>query len=319
MKVIKYILNIIFSFLLVCLVIGMTLLNIFKNNFLYKELVYSKLEEIGFYTQVEEEVNSGFEDFIYQSGLPETTIQNLVSYEKIKSDINGNIESIYNNTEYNISTDEIKEELEKRIDEYISSKKRIINKTDRENIEKFESLIITSYEKNINIIPEGIEIAKKYVPNIVSMYERYANITYVICAIDLIILAVINLKEIVIMLKYLGISILSSGMLLKMVKPILDKSIDIDNVELFTTSLTSFVQNVYRDILFKIDNIGLNFIIVGLVMIIIYSILYATRRNEKEVSKEIKTEKEVSKEIKNEKEVINQVSRRKISKGKRSK
>ena len=54
-----------------------------------------KLEEIEFYEQISREVKIGFEDYIYQSGLPEDTINDLYTINDIRNDVNSIINNIY--------------------------------------------------------------------------------------------------------------------------------------------------------------------------------------------------------------------------------
>ena len=77
MKILKNVLCVILSFILVLFLIIYLCLGILRNNILNKEYLLLKMEETEFYLQVSREVQNGFENYIYQSGLPEDTIKNL--------------------------------------------------------------------------------------------------------------------------------------------------------------------------------------------------------------------------------------------------
>ena len=77
MKIFKYFINIILSFFIVIMVLAIIALNILNSVILNKEYMLSKMEETEFNLQISREVQNGFENYIYQSGLPEDTIKDL--------------------------------------------------------------------------------------------------------------------------------------------------------------------------------------------------------------------------------------------------
>lgn len=138
MKILKNVLCVILSFILVLFLIIYLCLGILRNNILNKEYLLLKMEETEFYLQVSREVQNGFENYIYQSGLPEDTIKNLFTEEMIKQDVNSIIDCLYEGTEINLSDDLLRENLNTRIQEYISSQEKLINNEGKKSIEKFE-------------------------------------------------------------------------------------------------------------------------------------------------------------------------------------
>ena len=80
---------------LALLLITTIFLYIANNTVLNEDYVLSKLEKNNYYDNIYNFVESNFEQYIYQSGLEETVIKNIVTREKIKNDTKIIIENIY--------------------------------------------------------------------------------------------------------------------------------------------------------------------------------------------------------------------------------
>ena len=81
MKFFKFLFNFIFSFLLIISIFLNFAINTLKNNILDKQYIVDKMNEVGYYNQLYDEINSGFENYIYQSGLPTDTIKELFTID----------------------------------------------------------------------------------------------------------------------------------------------------------------------------------------------------------------------------------------------
>ena len=137
MRILKTILNIILSFLLIIVIAMSFAINILGNKILNKNYFSSKLEETEFYLQVSREVENGFENYIYQSGLPEDTIKNLFTEEDIKKDVNSIVNKLYDGTDITLSSENVKENLDNKINEYLEKEDMKMNNQGKENIKKF--------------------------------------------------------------------------------------------------------------------------------------------------------------------------------------
>ena len=160
MKSFKYIFNIIISFLLSIVLLLNVLMGVLSFIIFNPNYYIDKFEENKFYDNVLQEVNSGFENFIYQSGLPENTIVNLATDDMIKSDINSLVLHITQKEELVLSSNKIREELDVRISNFLEKENRTLTKNERENITKFEDLIVSSYEESILPIRDLIYIIR---------------------------------------------------------------------------------------------------------------------------------------------------------------
>ncbi len=273
MKIIKTILNIILSFLLIILIAIFLATNILENKILNREYIITKLEENEFYSQVSREIENGFENYIYQSGLPEDTIKDLFTDEMIKNDINSIVNKLYDNTDINLSSEKVSENLNKKIDDYLNLEGIKINNQGKENIKKFENLIINEYTKNINVSNtlyekghEGIEILNK-------IDSKIGNIPIFAIIVVLILLVIVNIKNLLGAINYFGISLLSLGILIKLGVNLIFNNIKLDNLVILTQSLSSILTNIIKDILYGLSDNANIFIVAGITAIIVTAIL----------------------------------------------
>lgn len=279
MKILKSIVNIILSFFLILLIIVIMATSILENKILNKDYLISKIEETEFCMQVSREVENGFENYIYQSGLPEDTIKDLFTEEIIKEDINSIVNKIYDGTDIKLSTENVKENLTKKIDDYLNSNNIKINNQGRENIKKFEDLIINEYTSNVNASTtlynkghEGIEILNK-------INNKIGNIPMIITVIIVMLMVVINMKNLLTAINYVGISFLSVGILIKLGVNLVIKNINLDNLVILTMSLSNLIINIVKDILYVISDNANLCIVGGFTAIIITAILNNVNNN----------------------------------------
>ena len=278
MKVLKGLINIFIAFIIVIIVIIILGKNLLSNKVLNKKYLLSKMEEMQVYLQISRDVKSGFENYIYQSGLPENTIDNLYTDEMIKSDTNSIVDYIYDGTEIKLSDDIVKANLEKKISEYLESQGLKINNQGRKNIEEFEDLIINEYKTNINV--DEYNSSLKIYPSIHEVIQKLKDIDKKINYIPVIILVfllsvliVINKNNLLVALQYISISSLSIGVLLKMAVSLIFKNFDIDNFVLFSTSMTNLIINIIKEILYTFSDNANIFIVCGVIGILITSII----------------------------------------------
>ena len=278
MKIIKGILNVIFAFLLVIITFIVLGKNILSNKLLNKNYMLNKMEEMQVYLQISRDVQSGFENYIYQSGLPEDTINNLYTDEMIKNDTNSILEYIYDGTEIKISDDIVRANLEQKIVSYVEGQNLKLNDQGRKNISDFEDLIVNEYKTNVNIDEynsslQVFPIIHNVVQKLQDINQKIWHLPIIALLILLFVFILINRKNLLIAIQYLSISSLSIGVILKLTVNLVFKNFDIDNIVLFSTAMTNLVINIIKEILYSLlDNSNI-FVICGIVGIIVSSIL----------------------------------------------
>ena len=281
MKSFKYIFNIIISFLLSIVLLLNVLMGVLSFIIFNPNYYIDKFEENKFYDNVLQEVNSGFENFIYQSGLPENTIVNLATDDMIKSDINSLVLHITQKEELVLSSNKIREELDVRISNYLEKESRTLTKNERENITKFEDLIVSSYEESILPIRDFIDELKDIYDKVFNLYNKVKLIPIIGSVVLLFVMFILNKNSKFDLVNFSGISLLTVGILLKLFGNVVLKNIDIDNVIVFTNSLTSAFQYIFKDIIFGMDLLGNWVSVIGICFILFYSIIHGSEIRKK--------------------------------------
>lgn len=281
MKSFKYIFNIIISFLLSIVLLLNVFMGVLSFIIFNPNYYIDKFEENKFYDNVLQEVNSGFENFIYQSGLPENTIVNLATDDMIKSDINSLVLHITQKEELVLSSNKIREELDVRISNYLEKENRTLTKNERENITKFEDLIVSSYEESILPIRDFIDELKDMYDKVFNLYNKVKLIPIIGSVVLLFVMFILNKNSKFDLVNFSGISLLTVGILLKLFGNVVLKNIDIDNVIVFTNSLTSAFQYIFKDIIFGVDLLGNWVSVIGICFILFYSIIHGSEIRKK--------------------------------------
>lgn len=281
MKIVKYILNTILSFFIIFVVFLLIGINILDNKLLNKNYVLSKMEEIKFYEQISREVESGFENYIYQSGLPEETIKDLFTEEMIRNDVNTLINCVYEGTKITLSTETLKNTLDDRIQEYLNSQNKKLTDDVKNNITKFEDLIINEYKENVNVSTTLYTKGHVIFEKVVEIREKIGKLPIVMLVVLIVLLVIINIKDLLSVLNFLAIAALSIGMLLKIGVGVLFRNIDFDNLLILAQSLSNLIINIVKENLYKLSEYGNIFIVCGITGILVSIILKNFGKSEK--------------------------------------
>ena len=265
MKIVKYVLSCIISFLIMLFVFVILLINILDNKLLEKEYILQKIDESEFYLQVSREVESGFENYIYQSGLPEDTIKDLFTDEMIENDVNTIINCLYEGEKIKLSDNILKETLHERIEEYLKSQNKKLNKQGEESIEKFENLIIEEYKKNVNISTPLFVKGNQVIEKISDIRNQVGNWHLISLVVLITILVLLNIKDLLNAVNFLAISSLSGGVLLKLGTNLIFSNIDFENLLIMSKSLTNLIIAIIKECLFNISDYSNIFIICGII------------------------------------------------------
>ena len=292
MKIFKTILNIILSFLLIILIAMSIVINILQDKILNKDYILSKMEENQVYLQVSREVDNGFENYIYQSGLPEDIIKDLYTEDTIKNDVNSFINALYDGTEIQISDSIIRETLDKRINEYLVSENKTLNEQGKKNVEKFEDLIVNEYKNNVNAYGSLYKTGHEFLDRLEQVIQNIKFIPIILIIAFIIFLIVNNLKNLLLTINYACISLLSLGILIKIGVSIIFSKINIDNILFITKALSNLLINISKEILYICSDYANLFIVIGIVGILIYAIADNVKKVDVNTAKEYKNKED---------------------------
>ena len=281
MRIIKKIIKIIFSAILTISILLYILINLLSSTILKESYVLSKLDQANFYQKVYEEVNSNFEKYIYQSGFDENVLNNVITEEKVKEDFKIIIDNIYNGTNQDINTETIKTNLTNNINSQLGAN---ISKIEQNSIDSFVDTILNEYTQTILHTQYENKINKAYTQ--INKYINLANkALLIIMAVLIILLILLNLKRLYRGVSYIGISMLSSGILLCVADIFIKMKVDIKNIVILNDTISKIIINVITELLANILKDGIILLVSGIVLIIIANLRRAYKKYKYEQSK----------------------------------
>ena len=248
------------------------------------------MNETEVYVQVSRAVQNGFENYIYQSGLPEDTINDLFTDEMIKTDVDSLINCMFDGTEITLSSETVRSNLDSKINKYLDEQGLKVNSQGRTNIKEFEDLIVNEYSQNVNSSSTLTSTLYSNMHDVIARIQNINNkigiIPIIAFVVVIIVLALINLKDLLVAIQYISISALSVGVLVKIGVNLIFSHFDIDNFVLFSTAMTNLVINIIKEILYRLSDNANIFIFCGIVGIVISAVLKNTNNsNEKVIGK----------------------------------
>ena len=272
MKVGKKILNFIFVIALSFTFIGVKSV-VFKTIF-NKEYVLEQMENNNFYSETYKLVESGFENYIGQSGLDEEVIKNICTEDKIKNDINIILSNIYEGTNEKIDTSEISNNLNSNID-----KENVRTSSNSKAIDEFVEHICQSYKDTIISTSYENTINEKY-SKITQKITKVQNILIIAIIISIIGVIALNVKDILKLLFWTESAVLSSAVMQLAITTVIKSKVNIDGIKIFNDAFSNIVVTIIKDILSKINIIAGKFIIVYFILVVIYAIIILSQKKE---------------------------------------
>ena len=267
MKVGKKILNFIFVLVIALSFTFIGVKSVVFKTIFNKEYVLEQMENNNFYSETYKLVESGFENYIGQSGLDEEVIKNICTEDKIKNDINIILSNIYEGTNEKIDTSEISNNLNSNIDKEnvrTSSNSKAIDEFVEHICQSYKDTIIsTSYENTIN--------------------EKYSKITQKITKVQNILIIAIIISIIGVIVKLLfwtESAVLSSAVMQLAITTVIKSKVNIDGIKIFNDAFSNIVVTIIKDILSKINIIAGKFIIVYFILVVIYAIIILSQKKE---------------------------------------
>lgn len=280
MKILINILKFIIMLILVVCILFFGIKNIVLSTIMDKDYVLNKLEETNFYSGTYELVESGFENYIAQSGLEEVVLNNICTEEKIKNDIGIIINNIYNGTNEEIDTTEIANNLNANIDKLdvrTSQNKSALDKFVQQICTEYKNTILnTKYENTIN------EILNKTT----NLLEKLQTIVTIVTIISVICLILLNIKNISKLVGNIGTVLLSSSVAILVAINLINANINISAIKLLNNVFSSSIVTILQDILSKVNKFGIIILITSIVVILINAIINFVKTNQKEEIKE---------------------------------
>lgn len=275
MKVGKKILNFIFVLVIALSFTFIGVKSVVFKTIFNKEYVLEQMEKNNFYSETYKLVESGFENYIGQSGLDEEVIKNICTEDKIKNDINIILSNIYEGTNEKIDTSEISNNLNSNID-----KENVRTSSNSKAIDEFVEHICQSYKDTIISTSYENTINEKY-NKITQKITKVQNILIIAIIISIIGVIALNVKDILKLLFWVESAVLSSAVMQLAITTVIKSKVNIDGIKIFNDAFSNIVVTIIKDILSKINTIAGKFIIVYFILVVIYAIIILAQKKEK--------------------------------------
>lgn len=275
MKIFKYIISIILAFLLMLSILLTVALQIVSTTILNKDYILGKLDEANYYNNVYEQIKDSLAGYIGPSGLDEEVLENIYTREQVKEDINLIINNIYENKNDKINTEDIKEKLQNNIEASVGS--GLLTKENRNSIEDFIDKIADEYVQNISHDPY-FEKVGMIINKVKDMIGKVEGIIIFVPIILAVVILLLNIKQISSAIRFIAISILTSGVIGIVIKVFLETKINISNILIINDSFSEVIKNVINSILNNINTMSIIGIIGSIVIIVLTNIIKVNRQ-----------------------------------------
>ena len=274
----KTIIRYILSVILAVSIILLFFINVSSSTILKEQYVISKLEEKDYYNKMYEQVKSNFENYIYQSGLDESVLENIVTKQKIEDDTKIILRNIYNGLNEKINTDEIKDNLNTKINESLGTSEH--TQTEQKAIDTFVQHICKEYENTILHFNAEEQLNKQYV-KIKDYMDIAKKVLLVVIGVDFVIIIVLSLRRIYKFVLSTGVASSIVGLFLTFTNIFITSKIKIHTITILNDSISEALRDILQEILTTVMNYGLIFLGVGIILIISSNLVHYIRRANK--------------------------------------
>lgn len=277
MKVLTNLLKFILIVVLAVCSIAIGIIQIVTQTVLNKNYIIQKMEETNFYSETYKLVQSNFEKYIEQSGFEENILENICTEEKVKQDINLMISNIYEGANKTIDITEISDNLNANID-----KLNIRDSKNQKAIEQFvehicqeytDTLVHTKYENDIN----------KFYKEIVIKKDKIEKIVIIALVIDVIIILIVNNKNIEKDFQSIGTAIFSSSAFELIACQIINLRVSIKGIKIFNDAFSDMIVAIIQNVISKVFSFGIATLMIAIILIIINAIIifFSIRKDER--------------------------------------
>lgn len=274
----KRIIQYIIATILALAILALTIVNILSSTILSQEYILSKLQEQNYYDKIYEEAESNFENYIHQSGLDEEVLEEIVTKEKIQKDTKIIINNIYNGMNEKIDTEEIKNNLNGKINNSIDEK---ISSSQQKSIDTFVDTICKEYEKTISHTNY-----EKKINSIINKANKYIDIAkkalLITIGVSVILLILLTIKRIYRITARIGTAFIIDGLIFIIAEKYIKSKIKIDTIMLLNQGISDVLQSILTEILSNILKTGSIMLGIGILLTIIYGIIKSIRKAKRE-------------------------------------
>lgn len=279
----KTFINYILSIILALTIILFYFVNLAFSTALSEQYILSKLDETDYYSKINEQIKSNFENYIHQSGLDETVLDNIITKEKVKKDTIIILGTIYDGVNQEIDTNIIKENLNKNIQNSVQGKS--FTTEQKKSIDTFVEHICNEYKTTISYFTFGDQI-NKYYTEITKYINMSKKVFLITIGIDFLLLIVLNLKRIYKCFTSIGVSFTIIGLTVLITDIFINIKIKVETITILNDAISEVIRNILSENLKSSFMLGIFALIFGIIMIVIPNLIHNIKKYGKSKNKE---------------------------------
>ena len=278
MKILKNIFIFIVTTILTVSLILLIVSNLLQSTILDKQYVLAQFDKSDYYNQIYVYVESNFEKYIYQSGFDKEVIEGLITEEQIKQDTNIILNNIYENSNTQIDVENIRTNLKNNIDKYLKDN---FLEAKQNDIDAFINTICNEYLNSISHYKyeQSIYNGYKKIHDSIATIAKIAKHSIIIC---IVLLLILNIPQIMNFIAYLGVSSFATGIFLTIVKLYINVKIKIQSIMVLNDAISLTIRDMLENILKTVTKNSIAYIIIGLIIIVVFSTINAWKYPKKE-------------------------------------
>ena len=271
MVTIKKVISYILSILLVILLSATILLVNLNFTVLNKSNIKAHISKTNYSEGIYNIIVDSCNNYIMSSGFDESIIDGIIKKEDVEKDVDRIIDSMFDKSDVNIETNEIKEKLNSNIEKFAQDNNYAIDETTKNSINEFEETIEETYRRNII-----------YLQDIANKIGKYIEMATRIIKIAIIALAIVSLILLLIILKLnkpsIGIVMLATGILFIFIKCYSGINIAVNNILVLNKPFSDFIISIANQVIQNMFVTGIVLTAIGLVAIILFEFTKKFRR-----------------------------------------
>lgn len=270
-KGIKLCLSYIFEFIFSISFFLLIFLFVMSKSIFSKNYIYQELKQNNFYQKVYESAYDEMNNYLIPSGIPESAIKDTFTVSDIEKEFKKNIDNLFLNKTITIDTSIFEIKLKTNIEEYLSSNNLVI--TDNNAIVEFVKQMSNIYKEELtlsNTIPKVQNIFYKLI-----IYLNKGIKFLFVLTIVLLFINIIFFKN-----GAIATSFVTSGILFLVINIFIKNNVDIQNIFIYSKSISNVLQNISLKILNSYKLYGIIFIIIGMILCILKYLLFDVRKKE---------------------------------------
>lgn len=263
----KKVICIILALILALLILVSKTVAIIQGTILNKDYLIKVMEKTDSYSQMQKDIEDSIYNYIMQANIEKSQIEDIISQEKIKNDLDSLIKSVYQGKKVNINDEVIKTEVDKRLNDIlVSNGNMTLTEESKKSIEEFSKNIAQTYSENINPLGEIIDEVGDTINVFNQKVDEYKIYVYIITAVMFVIvtLTCITQKErmIRILNRYQAIALIISGALLMLPSCIVKLKVKMNDFFIVNDAISNMIKYIVNDL-------EKNFLLVGIALVIV--------------------------------------------------